>query len=466
MQKPNEKAKSRKGYISSPDLVLFAFATAFFSRLVDSAGAPSVINFTHFVTVPLACGVVLLRSKSKDRHQIAIAWNLIAGLAILVGVMLASALLNDAGAINVVVDFLLLGEPFIFLLAVISIPMSPTSVEKLKAWIIGFGFFHTLVAFVQRYVLNMHRQAGLQDNIQGVFYESGAGHVVGASVAMTFGLYYLLTVKTTPLWFRIIVFLATFWHMLIADAKQVLFSFLVGWLLLMVTKIKDVGKVLQYVIAAVILGALLAWCIENVAAFGGFKTWLRPEIYGPEGEATLLKTATFRIVPQYYDSFLHPWLGLGPGHTVGRLGGWMLAIYSNLLDPLGATRHPASREVWQAVGASWLGDQSSMFSPLFGWAGIWGDLGILGLAAYLYLAYIIWSRLSVGDLCRFLLLSVFVTGTVMSQMEEPGYMLFIALIIGLHWQEERAKKKYKRKIATFYLDPHVWPSSRTSNNSS
>lgn len=441
--KPIKQTKSFKGYISSSNLVLLALATAFFSRLIDSAGAPSVINFTHFAAVPFTCGIVLLRSKSKDRHQIAIAWKLITGLAILLAVMLASALLNSAGAINVAVNFLLLGEPFLLLLAVISIPMTPTSLERLKAWIVGFGFFHTLVAFIQRYVLNLHHREGLQDNIQGVFYHSGAGHVVGASVAMTFGLYYLVTAKATPLWFRLMVFLATFWHMLIADAKQVLFAFLVGWLLLMLTKIKQFGKALQYAIAAVISGGILVWCIENWEAFAGFKTWLRPEIYGPEGEATLLKTVTFRIVPQYYDSFLHPWLGLGPGHTVGRLGGWMLGIYSDLLEPLGATQHPASREVWQAVGASWLGDQSSMFSPLFGWAGIWGDLGILGLIAYLYLAYVVWSRLSPGDLCRFLLLSVFVTGMIISQMEEPGYMLFIAFIIGLRWQEDRIKKKRK-----------------------
>jgi hypothetical protein len=463
--KPPKKANAIKGYISSPDLVLFAFATTFFSRLVDSAGAPSVINFAHFAAVPFACGVVLLRSKSKDRHQIAISWQLIAGMAVLLGVMFASAILNNAGVINVVMSFLLLGEPFVFLLAVISIPMSPASLEKLKTWVIRFCFFHTLLAFVQRYVLNLHRLHGLADNIQGVFYRSGAGHVVGASVAMTFGLYYLVTAKTAPLWFRIVVFLATFWHMLLADAKQVLLSFLAGWLLLLVTKIQDIGKALQYIIAAAVLGAILAWCIENVEAFGAFKTWMRPEIYGPEGEATLLKTATFRIVPQYYDSFLHPWLGLGPGHTVGRLGGWMLSIYSNLLGPLGSTRHPASREVWRAVGRSWLGDQSSMFSPLFGWAGIWGDLGFLGLAAYLYLAYVTWSKLSPGDLCRFLLLSVFVTGLIFSQMEEPGYMLFIALIIGLRWQEERAKRKQERDRQASWLYENLVRSPPPSSGS-
>lgn len=76
-----------------------------------------------------------------------------------------------------------------------------------------------------------------------------------------------------------------------------------------------------------------------------------------------------------------------------------------------------------------------MFSPLFGWAGIWGNLGFLGLAAYLYLSFLVWRKLCLDDFSKFLLLSVFAFGLIFSQMEEPGYMLFVATIIGLQWQE-------------------------------
>lgn len=428
-------SRKSKGYVKTSTVVLLAFSTAFFSRVLDTAGAPSTINFLHFATVPFACGFTLAKTRTKNRNQIAISWAILSGLLVLLGVMLASALLNEAGVINVVLDFLLLGEPFMLLLAIISIPMPPASLENLRTWLIRFSFLHTFLAFVQQYVLRLYRLDGGPDNIQGVFYRSGAGHVVGASVALTFSFYYLVCAKTVPIWFRACVFFATFWHMLLADAKQVLLSFIVAGVLLLVTKFKDIGQALKYLIAAVVIGYMLIWCIQNLEAFSAFNTWLRPEIYGPEGEATLLKTATFRIIPSYYHSPLNPWLGLGPGHTVGRLGGWMLKEYGDLLMPLGATTHPASGAVWDVVAASWLGSQSSMFSPMFGWAAIWGDLGLLGLGAYLYLSYVVWSRLCFDDLSKFLLLSIFVTGLVFSQMEEPGYMLYMAMIIGLRWQE-------------------------------
>jgi hypothetical protein len=130
---------------------------------------------------------------------------------------------------------------------------------------------------------------------------------------------------------------------------------------------------------------------------------------------------------------------LGPGHTVGRLGGWMIENYWSLLGPLGATKSPASAAVWAAVSRSWLGDQSSFFSPLFGWAGIWGDYGPVGLAVYLYLSALIWHYFCLDDFSKFLVLCVISFGLVFSQMEEPGYMLFVACLIALRWHDIQRK---------------------------
>ncbi|MDY7023576.1 MAG: hypothetical protein SWJ54_19865, partial [Cyanobacteriota bacterium] len=209
----------------------------------------------------------------------------------------------------------------------------------------------------------------------------------------------------------------------------------------------------KYIAGGVVFAYVFFWAVENFEALRGFKTWMRPEIYGPEGEATLLKTATFRIVPTFYDSVLHPWLGLGPGHTVGRLGGWMLGQYDSLLRPLGSTRHIASIEVWRAVGASWLGDQSSMFSPLFGWAGIWGDLGWLGLISFLYIWWVVWRRLCFDDVSKFLALTPMVFGLIFTQMEEPGYMLYVGSIIALRWQEHHCKKQ--NRINEIAISPKI-----------
>jgi hypothetical protein len=121
----------------------------------------------------------------------------------------------------------------------------------------------------------------------------------------------------------------------------------------------------------------------------------------------------------------------------------MLGTYWNLLAPLGATVHPVSNAIWRTVVASWLGDQSSLFSPLFGWAGIWGDLGILGLGIYFYMAFIVWRYVCVSDLSKYLMLTVFVFGLILSQLEEPGYTLFVASMIGLGWQDIRIDAQIK-----------------------
>lgn len=439
-----KEANRKKGYVKSSTLVILAFATAFLARCLESLGAPSPVNFLHFLAVPFACGVVLSTSKSKNQNQISISWLIIGGLFILLGVIFASALLNEAGVINAVLSFLLLGEPFMILLAIISLPLSPESFDKFRTWLVRLLFFHIFLVFFQKFILRVENwhHLGMEpvDRIQGVFFLSGAGHVVGASVSLTFGLYYFLSAKAAPLWFRIAVVFAAFGNILFADAKQVLLVFMVSGVLLIVTKFDNIIQAIKYITGATVFGYGFLWCIANLEAFKAYNTWSDPELYGPQGNATLLKMSTFRIVPSHYESFLNWFFGLGPGHTVGRLGGWMLHRYSDLLSPLGATVHQASFEVWREVASFYIGDRSSMFSPLFGWAGIWGDLGFLGLAAYLSLGFIVWRYVCPNDLSKFLILNVFIFGLVFSQMEEPGYMLSVATIIGLQWQEHQRRK--------------------------
>jgi hypothetical protein len=424
----------KQGYVTNSMLAMLAFCSGFLSRCLSALKFPSIVNLFHLGVIPFVFITVIFKTKTKNKKQIETVKKIIVALLLFLAVVFASALVNDAGIINAVMGFLLLAEPFMLIITIISIPMTPKRIEWFHRWIIRFCLFHTFLAFVQNYVLKYNFHEGLQDNIQGIFYRSGSGHVVGASVALTFGLYYFLTAKV-KLWLRLAVLFLTFWHMLLADAKQVLFCLAFAGFFLILTKIKNIGKLISYIIIFVVVIVGFFWCVENVQAFSAFKTWMRPEIYGPEGEATLLKFATFRIVPRYFSSPLSWWLGLGPGHTVGRLGGWMLDSYWALLGPLGATKSPASAAVWAAVGQSWLGNQSSFFSPLFGWAGIWGDYGPIGLVVYLYLSALTWRYVCLDDFSRYLMLCVLSFGLVFSQLEEPGYMLFIAYLIALRWHE-------------------------------
>jgi len=440
-------APKQQGYITNLNLTLFGLGTALFPRVLTGLKIPSVVNFLHFLAIPLACGSVLVGSRSKDPKQLALTKRLLIGLFILLIIVCASALINQAGMINAVLDYLLLAEPFMLILTIVCMPMTWQSYHSFRAWLIRAMLINTLFAYVQKYIFHMDKLIGAEDNIKGLYIGQGAGHVIGGSVAMTFAAYYFINARNKPLWFRIGIVCLCINHVLISDTKQVLVAFMVAYLLLSFLNFKDIKRALIYLLIGVLISGGFYWAIYNFESLHAYRTWIRPEIYASDGEATQLKFATFRIVPQYFHSPLNWWLGLGPGHTVGRLGGWMLYNYWDLLSPLGATVHQASKEIWVVVAKSWLGDQSSFFSPLFGWAGIWGDLGALGLGIYFYLAILVWHYVCVTYTSKYLMMTLFVFGTIFSQLEEPGYTLIVASIIGLDWQAKRIANLKKLGIA-------------------
>ena len=435
--------KKQQGYLRNSTLVIIALASAFFPRCLEAIGFPAPINFIHFIVIPFSSLVVLLTSRNQSQKQRTIVRQLLTGLLIFLYIVIASAFFNEAGVINALLSYMLLAEPFFLLVEIVSLSLSPKAFKRFRNWIVGFSGFHLLLVYVQKYLLRVDTWGHLKmepvDRIQGVFFLTGGGHVVGASVSLTFAVYCLMAAKFMPLWLRILIASACFWNIILADAKQVLMAFMVAGIILFLLKLQDIVVLIKYLTGGATLGYAFLWCVNNVPAFRAYNTWADPELYGPNGQATLAKTTAFRVIPLHYQSPLNWWLGLGPGHTIGRLGGWMLHEYRALLEPLGATIHQASFDVWAEASSFFIVSRSSLFSPLFGWAGIWGDLGFLGLAAYLWLALLVWHYLCVEDVSKFLLLTVFVFGLIFTQMEEPGYMLSVASIIGLQWQKYQQK---------------------------
>jgi hypothetical protein len=312
----------------------------------------------------------------------------------------------------------------------ISLSMGPSLLERFRRQWLRCSLVNLLFALCQSLVLRVDRQNA--DLVKGVFVGQGSGHVVGASVSMTFAIYYFATATDKPLWIRICVFLAVFFHIIKSDAKQVLAVFLAALLVLIFLSIKSVKRFVQYLAIAVGFIGLVIVLANTV--FSALLIWADLET---QQEGLALKLSGVSIIPTYFHSPLNWILGLGPGHTVGRLGGWMLWEYKDLLEPLGATTSRASVAVWRATRDSWLGDKSSWFSPLFGWAGIWGDLGFLGLGVYLSFWWLIWNKLCRTLLTKFFVLTILIYGLILSQIEEPGYMLYMVGIIALCWHQHR-----------------------------
>ena len=442
----------KKEFVKNSTLISFAFATAFFPRLIEAVGAPPQVNFFHFFTIPFALAVALITTRTKEQKQIAISQKLIVGLLLLFVAINISALLNEAGAINVIIDYLLLTEPFMLLLAIVCIPLSVTKLKYFKKFLFVCASINLLLAFVQKPLIDSGYlyADGFDgtDGAQGVFFVSGAGNYVSATVSIMYGLYYFFTEKTAPIWLRIAWLGAAFGQLIISDSKQILISSGLAFCILALTSSRDLGKTLLYLVTAILGFFGFLWCIEHVEAFSPFQNGIdKLQEWGPGGAAREIKTAPFRIATSYYQSPLNWLFGLGPGHTFGRLASFFLYDYRNLLIPLHATIHPATSDAWSAYWGNWIALESTLYHPFFGWAGIWGDLGLVGLGAYLYLASIVWRYICPNDLPKFFMLLVFAVGLIFSQMEEPGYMLFTALLIGLNWQEKHLSDKTKTKLS-------------------
>ena len=440
------KSKHPKFYIGTTTLILFSFCSVFYSRIICSlTGLPSILNFAHFGVVTVTFMVALLTAKTKERSQILLSRQILLGIAALFGVMVISAFINQAGILNVIFNFLILSEPFIFLLAIVCIPLSPISIKKIKNWLLASALINFLLAEIQKPLLTSGLLDGQGmdevDGVQGVFFVSGAGGYVSAGISIIVALYIFFCFKKVPLWLKILSIVGAMHQLSIADTKQVLLFCFLAFLFLVLTKVNNLKKFLIYVTLIVLGISFFIWAAYNLEAFAVYGEWLSRDDINQDLEngGWAVKTTGIRMVLAHYRSPLNWFFGLGPGHTLGRLGGWSIMEYWHIFSRLGASQPPFYHEMWHFINGNWIALSTTLYVPLFSWAGIWGDLGWIGIAIYLYLGFVVWHWLCFDDFNKFLVLNVFSCGFVLTQMEEPGFMLFIAILIGLRWHEKRQR---------------------------
>ncbi len=436
--------KQKKGFVKNSTLIFIAFATTFYSRIFCSiTRAPSILNFLHFAIVPLLLAIVMSTTRTKDRHQTSCIWSMLVALGIFLVVMVISAIVNNAGIPNVIINFMMLGEPFMFIMAITCVDFPIESLNKLRRWLIISSIINLVLAIAQKFLLVTGRISAAPydatDGVQGVFFISGAGGYISAAVSVSVFIYCFLYQKQVSLWMRILGLIGTIYQIQIADTKQVILVSGLAWIVLASSKIQNIKKIAIYLSCfGLALGAFW-WLIHNIAGFEAYTQWMnRSDINNSEAGGGLdVKTEGIRRVLTYYRSPLNWLFGLGPGHTLGRLGGWTINDMWSILSLIGGTKHPLYDEMWYFINHNWIAWSTTLYVPLFSWAGIWGDQGWLGILAYLYLGFLVWHYFCVDDFCRFLLLTIFIYGFFLTQMEEPGFMLTMSMLIGLRWQEQR-----------------------------
>ena len=135
-------------YLKSYHLVLLALALAMFPRLFAAMGAPKIVNFMHFAFIPAIFCLAYPRIQPYCYKLLTITF-------VLFGAITLSAFVNESGFINIVLDFLLLAEPFLLLMIIVAFPWSRTSVERFRNWLLLFAFVNSALAYFQWFVLGL-----------------------------------------------------------------------------------------------------------------------------------------------------------------------------------------------------------------------------------------------------------------------------------------------------------------------
>jgi hypothetical protein len=394
-------------------LVLGAVGLALFARLLLPLGAPSFLVYAHYAVA--LCALVKLAEGQLPRIAPTLFRTGIGGLS---AVVVVSAAAGGWHALRPAFFWLSIVEPFLLLALLAGQPAALRA--RVRRWLILFATVQIPFAVVQ---FALH---GWGDGVRGTLLGDGAGaHILGA-VALVGGV--LVATDSTPgrrrSW-RYLLAGALFALPVLADAKQV-YAVLVlaGLPFVLFAALGGRGRVLQlgiFVALAVAIGS------QVYTPLGGIVNVGRAEQSSHE-KSDAVRYVLHRI------GWSGSAIGVGPGNGVSRVALTTTPGYGHVPHAvLGGGPAALATDVVQRNNQR---DHSSVDSAFSSWLGLFSDVGLAGIAAYLLLG--LWAVRSLAGappteraLGRFLLLYAAVLGVAFTWLEEPEFTLFLAAAVGV-----------------------------------
>ncbi len=404
-----------------------AIIAATCSRLVVATGIFSnLINFFHF---PLALGAAMV-SAFETSHRSPVRRPLEAGLLGLLGLSILSWIINGGELLRPFLDWLVFCEPFLIIYAIVNMPPERRGVAVLKGLAMGIFFGQLPLMYFQAFTL------GLSDPVRGFFIGMGAGAHVAGAVCLVGALVCCARVlaadqmRTRLLWLLGggALFLAT----ILADAKQVIIPFLPALVLVLIVSMRfRLGRVLAFLplLAAGILGAFSLYRPLQIAL-----DWTLIS------RGVLGKAEAFAVIAEKLSLSWTRWIvGLGPGNSISRVALMGLEAFVKRDSPVALLNlGPAAvtKELWTMTTSNWLFSASSVWSGISSWLGLIGDLGLAGLGLFAWTYGKVWLSVRTrhgweAGAARAVLLMTVLLGFLYSWLEEPGFTLTTALVVGL-----------------------------------
>lgn len=408
--------------MKNSNLIILALSLLMFSRLAEYVlNLPSVINMIHF---PFILILFILYYKKSPKKLFML-------LILLLFVIIISAILNSAGIINIILEFILLSEPILLLIFIERSKLNESEVRRITQFLILIGILQIPFSYYQWFVHNSNA-----DFVRGIFLGMNAGaHVVSAIIFVCIVLIiYINSLNTKQ---KIITISFLFSVIALTDAKQVVLALIISLLILAVLEIKSRKLFVRYSIIFISIVIALFYLGNIMYPNSNYldKNFWQQGFNG--------KMIAFSVFNEYVDSTDDWLLGFGPGHTVGRLA-FMLPEYPIMLDSFGATTSTITSQVFIEQQNNYLTNSitgSSVFSPFFSFAGILGDLGILGLSMYLLILICVFLTYCSTPHSKFILIFVCILGLIFEWLEEPNFVLYSFSTIAIIYKSQELKKK-------------------------
>lgn len=408
-------------------LALAAVAGAVFSRLVVSWGFPSVLNFVHF-PIALLAFTAISHPKVLPIRRTALATLGFAAVAMVSGVV------NGVELTRMLAALILWIEPILIAYVVwVALIRSPASRNLGRSATLVFA----IAIFAQGVMMTLQipRQLALPggDQMQGTFLGSGIGAHAAPAVAFL-GIIVLLESAT--------LYRRGRWLKLLGVAYGLVITSLA--LARVVTAIFAVALLVGTVVRS--RGAVKGSIAAGISLLIGVGLWLAFPLLAdvPDIERQLpgweVKASGIQgIVEDVRRNATYAVVGHGPGTTISRVAMETPDASLNPDSPvasLGLGTTEFTRQILSTRSGVSIA-RSSLFTPASSLLGVLGDLGLVGFVLYLgmWLPLLRTARQATRASGRYaasvVVLATVVLGTIQNWLEEPGYVLLVALLLAL-----------------------------------
>lgn len=393
--------------VKAEHLVVLTMLSLYFSRLLVYYGAPSLLNYAHY---PLAIVAMLQLLQTRGDVNRGLITALIVSLALTI----LSSAVGAWNAFRPILAWLTLYEPFIFFGLVVALD------EPAKRHVRRLAI---VIAFIQLpWAVSQFAAHSFGDPVQGTLVGQGAGHHIMGAICAAAGWLLLFSGKRTPL----LVFgsLALLGVGVLSDAKQIYGALIVAVMLVGVLQARRVATSL--LVPGIVLMALIyvsAQFYEPMEMI--VDTKLGEELFGNKIEQASGIASDMGSGQSM--------LGLGAGNGLSRVALTSVPGFSTTVPAFIVGDDPSTLATAALAGYD-EGEVSSAASPFSSWIGIYSDLGVLGLFAYVVAAAMAIRQLrrageSHKRICYVLLGLAAVLGYVFTWLEEPSFTVFIALLM-------------------------------------